>query len=34
VYTDGNPFGIEEGLVFSMPCRSKVCSILILKTFL
>ena len=23
VYTDGNPYGIEEGLVFSMPCRSK-----------
>uniref|UniRef100_A0A061R3V3 malate dehydrogenase (NADP(+)) n=1 Tax=Tetraselmis sp. GSL018 TaxID=582737 RepID=A0A061R3V3_9CHLO len=23
VCTDGNPFGISEGLVFSMPCRSK-----------
>lgn len=23
VITDGNPYGIEEGLVFSMPCRSK-----------
>ncbi|XP_021761329.1 malate dehydrogenase [NADP], chloroplastic isoform X1 [Chenopodium quinoa] len=23
VYTDGNPYGIAEGLVFSMPCRSK-----------
>jgi len=22
VITDGNPYGIEEGLVFSMPCRS------------
>jgi malate/lactate dehydrogenase len=24
VFTDGNPYGIAEGLVFSMPCRSKV----------
>ncbi|PKI74552.1 hypothetical protein CRG98_004879 [Punica granatum] len=23
VYTDGNPYGIAEGIVFSMPCRSK-----------
>lgn len=23
VYTKGNPYGIEEDLVFSMPCRSK-----------
>lgn len=23
VITDGNPYGISEGLVFSMPCRSK-----------
>ncbi len=23
VITDGNPYGIEEGLIFSMPCRSK-----------
>jgi malate dehydrogenase (NADP+) len=23
VITDGNPYGIPEGLVFSMPCRSK-----------
>nr|KYP60678.1 hypothetical protein KK1_023087 [Cajanus cajan] len=23
VYTDGNPYGITEGIVFSMPCRSK-----------
>jgi len=22
VCTDGNPYGIEDGLVFSMPCRS------------
>uniref|UniRef100_A0A9F1UCR1 Malate dehydrogenase [NADP], chloroplastic n=1 Tax=Stylosanthes guianensis TaxID=62615 RepID=A0A9F1UCR1_9FABA len=22
VYTDGNPYGIDEGIVFSMPCRS------------
>ncbi|OIT31150.1 PREDICTED: malate dehydrogenase [NADP], chloroplastic-like [Nicotiana attenuata] len=22
VYTDGNPYGIAEGIVFSMPCRS------------
>jgi malate dehydrogenase (NADP+) len=22
VITDGNPYGIQEGLVFSMPCRS------------
>lgn len=22
VITDGNPYGLEEGLVFSMPCRS------------
>ena len=25
VVTDGNPYGIEEELIFSMPCRSKVC---------
>lgn len=24
VYTTGNPYGIAEDLVFSMPCRSKV----------
>jgi len=24
VYSDGNPYGIAEGIVFSMPCRSKV----------
>lgn len=24
VCTDGNPYGIAEGLIFSMPCRSKV----------
>lgn len=24
VYTKGNPYGIDEDLVFSMPCRSKV----------
>ena len=24
VYTDGNPYGIAEGIVFSVPCRSKV----------
>jgi malate dehydrogenase (NADP+) len=23
VYTKGNPYGIEEDIVFSMPCRSK-----------
>ncbi|XP_031502671.1 malate dehydrogenase [NADP], chloroplastic-like [Nymphaea colorata] len=23
VYTSGNPYGIAEGIVFSMPCRSK-----------
>ncbi|KAM0019468.1 putative malate dehydrogenase (NADP(+)) [Helianthus debilis subsp. tardiflorus] len=23
VYTNGNPYGIAEGIVFSMPCRSK-----------
>uniref|UniRef100_A0A2R3TVA5 Malate dehydrogenase [NADP], chloroplastic n=1 Tax=Neolamarckia cadamba TaxID=153762 RepID=A0A2R3TVA5_9GENT len=23
VYTNGNPYGIEEDIVFSMPCRSK-----------
>ncbi|KAG5004657.1 hypothetical protein AAZX31_10G187100 [Glycine max] len=23
VYSDGNPYGIAEGIVFSMPCRSK-----------
>ncbi|KAI8015198.1 hypothetical protein LOK49_LG05G01933 [Camellia lanceoleosa] len=23
VYTNGNPYGIAEDLVFSMPCRSK-----------
>lgn len=23
VCTDGNPYGIQEGLIFSMPCRSK-----------
>lgn len=23
VCTDGNPYGIKEGLIFSMPCRSK-----------
>jgi malate dehydrogenase (NADP+) len=23
VITDGNPYGIQEGLIFSMPCRSK-----------
>ncbi|XP_047335262.1 malate dehydrogenase [NADP], chloroplastic [Impatiens glandulifera] len=23
VYTNGNPYGISEGLVFSMPCQSK-----------
>lgn len=23
VLTDGNPYGIKEGLIFSMPCRSK-----------
>ncbi|XP_048139265.1 malate dehydrogenase [NADP], chloroplastic [Rhodamnia argentea] len=23
VYTDGNPYGIAEGIVFSVPCRSK-----------
>lgn len=22
VVTDGNPYGISEGLIFSMPCRS------------
>jgi hypothetical protein len=25
VYTNGNPYGIAEDIVFSMPCRSKVC---------
>jgi len=24
VYRNGNPYGIAEGIVFSMPCRSKV----------
>lgn len=24
VCTDGNPYGIAEGLIFSMPCRSQV----------
>ena len=24
VYTNGNPYGIAEDIVFSMPCRSKV----------
>lgn len=24
VCTDGNPYGLAEGLIFSMPCRSKV----------
>ncbi|XP_047152322.1 malate dehydrogenase [NADP], chloroplastic-like [Vigna umbellata] len=23
VYSNGNPYGIAEGIVFSMPCRSK-----------
>ena len=26
VYTTGNPYGIAEDIVFSMPCRSKVRS--------
>lgn len=26
VYTTGNPYGIAEDIVFSMPCRSKVWS--------
>jgi hypothetical protein len=26
VYTSGNPYGIAEDIVFSMPCRSKVRS--------
>ncbi len=24
VFTDGNPYGVAEGLIFSMPCISKV----------
>jgi len=28
VYTNGNPYGIAQDIVFSMPCRSKVSSLL------
>ncbi|XP_057472139.1 malate dehydrogenase [NADP], chloroplastic-like [Actinidia eriantha] len=32
VYTTGNPYGIADGLVFSMPCRSKVSVLMLGKT--
>lgn len=27
VITDGNPYGIQEGIIFSMPCRYRGCGL-------